>query len=250
MKGVCTIAHYRPNEKGVRITLRDNTDEIVWESWEARPKVRPGLYYMIENPGEVEEHTKEGNIFKDSHDFYIKGEPSTRITQVRKDKDMPDFLPKPIKLDEVESHTKYLQDYGVVWSATPKSVYNQKTGKAKQQLRIIDDTGTSMPLLLLEMQYTDSFLAGDVVAIRYPDKATINNEPGLTAFASHVATGIGSARENELMVWYAEADHDAFATTYAQEEEYAADLAAYKFTIQDKDPDEAKARVRGGLVRA
>jgi len=66
-------------------------------------------------------------------------------------------------------------------------LYNEKTGKAKQELRIIDDTGTSMPLLLLEMQYTDSFLAGDVVAIRYPDKATINNEPGLTAFASHVS---------------------------------------------------------------
>ena len=47
-------------------------------------------------------------------------------------------------------------------------LYNEKTGKAKQELRIIDDTGTSMPLLLLEMQYTDSFLAGDVVAIRYP----------------------------------------------------------------------------------
>ena len=170
---------------------------------------------------------------------------------MRKDKDMPEFLPKPMKLNEiVESNSKYLQVCAVVWSATPKSVYNEKTGKAKQELRIIDDTGTSMPLLLLEMQYTDSFLAGDVVAIRYPDKATINNEPGLTAFASHVATGIGSARENELMVWYAEADHDAFATTYAQEEEYAADLAAYKFTIQDKDPDEAKARVRGGLVRA
>ena len=89
------------------MTLRDNTDEIVWESWEARPKVRPGLYYVIENPGEVEAHTKEGNIFKDSHDFYIKGEPSTRISKVRKDKDTPDFLPKPIKLDEVESKTKY-----------------------------------------------------------------------------------------------------------------------------------------------
>jgi hypothetical protein len=113
---------------------------------------------------------------------------------VRKDKDMPEFLPKPMKLNEiVESNSKYLQVCAVVWSATPKSVYNEKTGKAKQELRIIDDTGTSMPLLLLEMQYTDSFLAGDVVAIRYPDKATINNEPGLTAFASHVATGIGSA---------------------------------------------------------
>ena len=154
---------------------------------------------------------------------------------------MPEFLPKPMKLNEiVESNSKYLHVCAVVWSATPKSVYNEKTGKAKQELRIIDDTGTSMPLLLLEMQYTDSFLAGDVVAIRYPDKATINNEPGLTAFASHVATGIGSARENELMVWYAEADHDAFATTHAQEEEYATDLAAYKLTIQDKNPDEFK----------
>ena len=43
------------------------------------------------------------------------------------------------------------------------------------------------------------------------------------------------------MVWYAEADHDAFATTHAQEEEYATDLAAaYKLTIQDKNPDEFK----------
>ena len=154
---------------------------------------------------------------------------------------MPEFLPKPMKLNEiVESNSKYLQVCAVVWLATPKSVYNEKTGKAKQELRIIDDTGTSMPLLLLEMQYTDSFLAGDVLAILYPDKAKVNNEHGLTAFASHVATGIGSAREKELMVWYAEADHDAFATTHAQEEEYAADLAAYKLTIQDKDPDEFK----------
>ena len=42
------------------------------------------------------------------------------------------------------------------------------------------------------------------------------------------------------MVWYAQADHDAFATTDAQEEEFAADLAAYKLTIQDKNPDEFK----------
>ena len=35
-KGVCTVAHIRgtPNDKkGIRMTLRDNTDEIVWESW-------------------------------------------------------------------------------------------------------------------------------------------------------------------------------------------------------------------------
>jgi hypothetical protein len=50
---ICIIAHYRPNKKGIRITLRDNTDEIIWESWEARPKVRPGLYYVVENPGQV-----------------------------------------------------------------------------------------------------------------------------------------------------------------------------------------------------
>ena len=42
------------------------------------------------------------------------------------------------------------------------------------------------------------------------------------------------------MVWYAEAGHDAFAMTHAQEEEYATDLAAYKLTIQDKNPDEFK----------
>ena len=84
---------------------------------------------------------------------------------------MPEFLPKPMKLNEiVESNSKYLQVCAVVWLATPKSVYNEKTGKAKQELRIIDDTGTSMPLLLLEMQYTDSFLAGDVLAMRYPTK--------------------------------------------------------------------------------
>jgi hypothetical protein len=221
------------------MTLRDNTDEIVWESWEARPKVRPGLYYVVENPGQVEPH--KNNMFNDSHDFYIKGEPTTRISQVRKDTDMPEFLPKPMKLDEVvESNSKYSQVYAVVLTATPKSVYNEIKGKAKQELRIIDDTGTSMPLILLEMQYTDSFLAGDVLAIRYPDKATINNEPGLSAFATHVATGIGSPRENELMVRYAEADHDAFTTTHAQEEEYATELAAYKLTIQDKNPDEFK----------
>ena len=62
----------------------------------------------------------------------------------------------------------------------------------------------------------------------------------MTAFASRVATGIGSAREKELMVWYAEPDKEAFATSDAQEEEYAADLAAYKLTIQDKNPDEFK----------
>ena len=97
-----------------------------------------------------------------------------------------------------------------------------------------------MPLLLLEMQHTNSFLAEDVLAIRYPEKARINNEHGLTAFASRVATGIGSAREKELMIWYAAADKEAFATLDAQEERYAADLAAYKMTIQDKDPDEFK----------
>ena len=97
-----------------------------------------------------------------------------------------------------------------------------------------------MPLLLLEMQHTDSFLAGDVLAIRCPEKARVNNEDELTAFASRVATGIGSARERELMVWYAEADKEAFVTSDAQEEEYAADLAAYKLTIQDKDTEEFK----------
>ena len=204
------------------------------------PEVSPGLYYYVDNPGVVEAHKENKNYFKDSHDFFIKGEPSTRITQVRKDKDMPEFLPRPIKLDEVESHDKYIQTYGVVYSATPKVTYNKQTGKAKQDLRIIDDTGTSMPLLLLEMQNTDSFLAGDVLAMLYPDKTTIKNEPGLQAFASKVATGIGSAREEELMKWYAQADHDAFETSDAQQEEFGADLAAYKLTIQDKNPDEFK----------
>ena len=204
------------------------------------PEVSPGLYYYVDNPGVVEAHKENKNYFKDSHDFFIKGEPSTRITQVRKDKDMPEFLPRPIKLDEVESHDKYIQTYGVVYSATPKVTYNKQTGKAKQDLRIIDDTGTSMPLLLLEMQNTDSFLAGDVLAMLYPDKTTIKNEPGLQAFASKVATGIGSAREEELMKWYAQAGHDAFETSDAQQEEFGADLAAYKLTIQDKNPDEFK----------
>ena len=107
-------------------------------------------------------------------------------------------------------------------------------------MRIIDDTGTSMPLILLEMQNTDSFLVGDVLALLYPEKTKINNENGLQAFASRVATGIGSAREDALMKWWAQADKEAFVTSNAQEEEYAADLAAYKLTIQDKDPDEFK----------
>ena len=183
---------------------------------------------------------RDRNRFKDSHGWFIKGQPNTRITQVRKDDDMPEFLTRPIKLDEVESTDKYIQTYGVVYSAEPKVTYNTKTGKAKQDLRIIDDTGTSMPLLLLEMQNTDSFLAGDVLAMLYPDKTTIKNEPGLQAFASKVATGIGSAREEELMKWYAQADHDAFETSDAQQEEFGADLAAYKLTIQDKNPDEFK----------
>ena len=72
-----------------------------------------------------------------------------------------------------------------------------------------------MPLLLLEMQYTDSFLVGDVLAMLYPEKAKINNEPGLQAFASRVASGIGSAREEELMKWWAQADKSAFETTDA-----------------------------------
>ena len=159
---------------------------------------------------------------------------------------MPEFLPKPMKLNEiVESNSKYLQVCAVVWSATPKSVYNEKTGKAKQELRIIDDTGTSMLLLLLEMQYTDSFLAGDVVAIRYSDKATINNEPGLTAFASHVATGIGSAvRPVKTSSWSGTPKLTTMRSRRRMpkrnEEEYATDLAAYKLTIQDKNPDEFK----------
>ena len=242
-KGVCTVAHFRgtPNNKrGIRMTLRDNTDEIVWESWVATPEVKTGLFYYVSDPGVVERHKENGNHFHDSHDWYIKGQPSTRITQVRKDDDMPEFLTRPIKLDEVESTDKYIQTYGVVYSAEPKVTYNTKTGKAKQDLRIIDDTGTSMPLLLLEMQNTDSFLAGDVLAMLYPDKTTIKNEPGLQAFASKVATGIGSAREEELMKWYAQADHDAFETSDAQQEEFGADLAAYKLTIQDKNPDEFK----------
>ena len=242
-KGVCTVAHIRgnpDNKRGIRMTLRDNTDEIVWESWLATPEVRTGLFYYVSDPGVVEPHKENGNRFHDSHDWYIKGQPSTRITQVRKDDDMPEFLTRPIKLDEVESTDKYIQTYGVVYSAEPKVTYNTKTGKAKQDLRIIDDTGTSMPLLLLEMQNTDSFLAGDVLAMLYPDKTTIKNEPGLQAFASKVATGIGSAREEELMKWYAQANHDAFKTSDAQQEEFGADLAAYKLTIQDKNPDEFK----------
>ena len=58
----------------------------------------------------------------------------------------------------------------MVITATPKYVYNEETGKARQDLRIVDDTGTSMPLLLFEMQKTESFLAGDVLALRYPTK--------------------------------------------------------------------------------
>ena len=123
------------------LTLRDNSNEIVWDSWEALPKVRPGLYYVIDNAGAVEKH--KTNVLKDSHNFYIKGEPTTRITQVRKDTDMPEFLTRPMKLDEVvETSSKFIQVYAVVLIA-PKYVYNDENGKAKQELRIVDDTGTS-----------------------------------------------------------------------------------------------------------
>ena len=101
----------------------------------------------------------------------------------------------------------------------PKYVYNDENGKAKQELRIVDDTGTSMPLLLFEMQNTDSFLAGDVLAVRYPNKTFINSELGLSSLASKTAAGIGTARENELMIWYAAADQNAFTTSHAQEEQ-------------------------------
>ena len=70
-KGVCTVAHIRgtPNDKkGIRMTLRDNTDEIVWESWLATPEVRTGLFYYVSDPGVVEPHKEDGNRFKDSHD--------------------------------------------------------------------------------------------------------------------------------------------------------------------------------------
>jgi hypothetical protein len=44
-----------------------------------------------------------------------------------------------------------------------------------------------------------------------------------------------------LLVIIVSQDIEAFATSDAQEEEYAADLAAYKLTIQDKNPaDEFK----------
>ncbi len=69
--------------------------------------MRPGLYYVIENPGAVEKH--KTNVFKDSHNFYIKGEPSTRITQVKKDNDMPEFLTRPMKLDKVvDTSSKFI----------------------------------------------------------------------------------------------------------------------------------------------
>ena len=103
--------------------------------------------------------------------------------------------------------------------------------------------GTSMPLLLFEMQSTDSFLARHVLAMRYPNKTFINSELELSSLASKTAAGIGTARENELMIWYASApsaDHNAFTMSHAQEEQYAEDLAAYKLTLQDKSPDEFK----------
>ena len=96
-KGVCVNAQYRLNKKGIRLTLRDNTDEIAWDSWDALPEVRPGLCYVIEHPGAVEKH--KTIPFKDSNEFFIKGETSTRITQVRKDNDMPEFLTRPMKLE-------------------------------------------------------------------------------------------------------------------------------------------------------
>ena len=42
------------------------------------------------------------------------------------------------------------------------------------------------------------------------------------------------------MKWWAQADKSAFETTDAQQDEFATDLAAYKLTIQDKNPDEFK----------
>ena len=79
--------------------------------------------------------------------------------------------------------------------------------------------GTSMPLILFEMQNTDSFLARHVLAMRYPNKTFINSELGLSSLASKTAAGIGTARENELMIWYAAADQNAFTTSHAQEEQ-------------------------------
>ena len=148
-------------------------------------------------------------------------------------------------LDKViDTNSKFIQVYAVVMTATPKYVYKEETGQARLDLRVVDDTGTSMPLILFEMQKTDSFLAGDVLAMRYPTKTYINGELGLSCLAGKTAAGIGTARESELMTWYASsADQNAFTTSQAQEEQYAEDLAAYKRTLQDKDPDEFKALV-------
>ena len=55
-------------------------------------------------------------------------------------------------------------------------------------------------LLLRQKKHDTLLLLILIYCIRYSDKATINNEPGLSAFATHVATGIGSPRENKLMV--------------------------------------------------
>jgi len=81
---------------------------VVGSSAEGAPRtLLRGTWSRIPDKFQVEAHTDTSNIFKDSHDFYIRGEPSTRISQVRKDKDMPEFLPKPMKLNEiVESNSK------------------------------------------------------------------------------------------------------------------------------------------------
>ena len=149
---------------------------------------------------------------------------------------MPEFLPSPITLNMIEgSESLFIQVYGVVVQATPKEDAN---ANMVQRLSITDETGTMLPLLLLSMKKVDSYLAGDVLALRYPNKTKIDNKTSLSCLSSKVCTGIGTPRENELMVWYANADKDSFQTPAVAEDNYADELTQYKMSIQGEEPDE------------
>ena len=209
-KGVCVSAHYRQKKEfGMRVTLKDNSDEIAWDFWPEKsgptmplPDVKTGFYYAIVNGGKVKAHTEKTSKYCDDlHKYYILGSSLTRILRIRKDEDIPEFLPRPITLNMIEgSESNYLQVYCVVMHATAKEDAN---ANQVQRLTVADDTGTMMPLLLLSMLKVDSYSAGDVLALRYPNKTKIDNKTGLSCLSSKVCTGIGTPRENELMVcWF------------------------------------------------
>lgn len=245
-QGVCVSVHYRQKKEfGMRVTLKDKSDEIAWDLWPEKsgptsmplPDVQTGHYYAIVNGGKVKAHTEKTSRYCDDlHNYYILGTSLTRILRIRKDDDIPEFLPRPITLNMIEgSESKFLQVYCVVMHADAKEVAN---ANMVQKLTITDDTGTMMPLLLLSMQKVDSYLAGDVLALRYPNKTKIDNKTGLSCLSSKVCTGIGTPRENELMVGYTNADKNSFQNPAVAEDTYADELAQYKLSIQGEEPDE------------